>query len=533
MLAQALDQMRAELTGGSVWMSVVRVRLFGVAVVLAGALVMVILGVVCLSAEGRSTAPTARSVPPPPPMRIGVNVPTIATSSGQRIYANLAAHAEWMLVKGGWKRIDPAMLDREGWVKALGPGEAAARPMMRPGAPFTNLRIRCTYAGRGSLGAGGVFRVEASRDHELDLAVTANPNPDAGGWLMLQATDPQDPLRNLDCREPDMPKDLLFAPEFISYIRQFALVRFLDWSAANANQGGDWARRNTPHRGYQGGEPEGVSVEHQVELVNEAGVDGWFVLPYNADPTYVENFGRYVHDHLKPGRTAYVELGNELWNLGFPAGRQAMKEGQAEQLGGGNPQNAMLQRYAEKSRDTLAIWTRIFADNPTRLVRVVSTQNVWTETARQVLGFKDTAHYVDALATAPYVQLDANVYAPGDLDRLFADLGERVDKAIGFAAENRLIAAQYGKRYIAYEGGQHLLPKDLEFAKRIQRDPRMGALYVRYLNGWRSQVGDVMTLYAATGPISHFGAWGLREYAGQPIDETPKLKAVREFLGRR
>jgi len=507
--------------------------------VVAGLLGAAIVGAVGFANGTRSSAPMAaapRSNVPAPkilPTRIGINLPVVATYSGQRIYANLAAHAEWMYADGGsWRGIDPALLDAHGWVKALPAGAVAPLPMMRPAAPFTALRIRCTYDGKGTMGAGGVFRIDASRDHAIDLQVTANPDPVAGGWLTLLTTDPRDPLRNLDCREADMPKSLLFAPEFLAFVRQFGLVRFLDWSGANANQGGNWALRNLPDRAFQGG-PQGVAVEHQVELANQADVDGWFVLPYNADSAYIEKFALYVHDHLKPGRIAYVELGNELWNLGFPAARQAMKEGQAEQLGGGNPQYAMLQRYAEKSRDTLAIWTKVFADNPARLVRVVSAQNVWTETARQVLGFKDTAHYVDALATAPYFQLDANGYAPADFDRLFADLADQVDKAINLAAQNKLIAAQYGKRYITYEGGQHLLPKDLEFAKRVQRDPRMGAAYTHYLDRWRAKVGDLITLYAATGPVTPYGSWGLREYAGQPIDQAPKLKAVQAFLGRR
>ncbi|SNT03297.1 hypothetical protein SAMN06295912_1331, partial [Sphingomonas laterariae] len=37
------------------------------------------------------------------------------------------------------------------------------------------------------------------------------------------------------------------------------------------------------------------------------------------------------------------------------------------------------------------------------------------------------------------------------------------------------------------------------------------------------------TLYNNTGPVSQWGAWGLREYAGQPIAETPKLKAANEY----
>ncbi len=63
----------------------------------------------------------------------------------------------------------------------------------------------------------------------------------------------------------------------------------------------------------------------------------------------------------------------------------------------------------------------------------------------------------------------------------------------------------------------------------MQRDPRMGEVYLRYLEGWRRRFGDTLVLYAATAPIGEYGSWGLREYAGQPAAETPKLSAVRRF----
>jgi hypothetical protein len=54
----------------------------------------------------------------------------------------------------------------------------------------------------------------------------------------------------------------------------------------------------------------------------------------------------------------------------------------------------------------------------------------------------------------------------------------------------------------------------------------MEGIYRRYLDGWRAAGGDTFVLYSATGSISRHGAWGLREYAGQPLSETPKLRGV-------
>ena len=42
----------------------------------------------------------------------------------------------------------------------------------------------------------------------------------------------------------------------------------------------------------------------------------------------------------------------------------------------------------------------------------------------------------------------------------------------------------------------------------------------------------MLTLYASTAPIADYGSWGLKEYAGQPLDQTPKLRAVKQFQAR-
>ena len=101
-----------------------------------------------------------------------------------------------------------------------------------------------------------------------------------------------------------------------------------------------------------------------------------------------------------------------------------------------------------------------------------------------------------------------------------------------FVDANRAIAAKHGKGFIAYEGGQHLVTSDLTLARAIQRDPRMAGVYERYLTEWDKRARSTLTLYASTAPIAEYGSWGLSEYAGQPMDQTPKLRAVKKFQAR-
>ena len=91
---------------------------------------------------------------------------------------------------------------------------------------------------------------------------------------------------------------------------------------------------------------------------------------------------------------------------------------------------------------------------------------------------------------------------------------------------------QSGKPLIRYEAGQHVVDFTSGGAARVQdinRSAVMYDLYKTYINAWKGQVNDVMTLYSATGMAGGGGAWGIREYAGQPVDQTPKRKAALEF----
>lgn len=451
---------------------------------------------------------------------------------------NLALSGDWLSELpsvAGWKPFDPAQLDGVMTVKALRPGERANLVLMPPeGAYGTSpVRVRCTWQGKGALAPGGSARGVSQRSNsfEFDWAAGGPANP-GKVWLSLSVTDPTDPVRKIDCREKTASATANYSPAFLQSLAGYKMVRFLDWQNANTNATVTWASRITRDTQFQVG-PKGVAVEYMVALANEAGVDPWFTMQWNADDDYIRRFAEYVRDNLAPGRTAYVEMSNEVWNYAFPVTGQAQSEGLAEGLSTTGVE-AGLRRYAEKSTAMQKIWTDVFKATPGRLVRVASMQNANTWTAETVLSFRDTAQYVDALATAPYfggALFDGSRAGWTNLDQIFAWLDADVDASLALAKENKAIAARYGKRYIAYEAGQHILNRNnLPLLTSIQRDPRMYGLYKKYLSGWQTQIDDTMTLFSSTSEISQYGAWGLREYAGQPLAETPKRRAVLDYL---
>ena len=143
---------------------------------------------------------------------------------------------------------------------------------------------------------------------------------------------------------------------------------------------------------------------------------------------------------------------------------------------------------------------------------------------------RGSAASVDALAIAPYFGAETKGRTVVDVGRMFKEMDASIDKVMGDAAAHKKLADRYGKRLIAYEGGQHIVTPDLALAQALQRDPRMGRLYTRYLIEWQRRVGDRMMLLSATGPIAKSGSWGMREFSGQPEAEAPKLKATKTFI---
>jgi len=161
-------------------------------------------------------------------------------------------------------------------------------------------------------------------------------------------------------------------------------------------------------------------------------------------------------------------------------------------------------------------------------VRVAATQAGNVSVGNEIMVWNNGAvvPYIDAVAIAPYFQVDPATLT-GDQSAKMALVAAEAKRQIAVqSAAYKVMTARYGKRLIAYEGGQHQVDENVMRTEAINRDPQMEAIYRQYLADWQALTGDLFTLYAATGPISKFGAWGLREYAGQPIAETPKLRGV-------
>jgi hypothetical protein len=470
-----------------------------------------------------------------PPTSIGINLTPPKSYLHARSFANLAIGGEWLFdVKGvkGWHPAPPDALDTEGNLIRTPAGGAAYRNLVMPDTGPAGVVVRCTYSGHGTLSTKGQVRTLSEKPGELRFLWVNDWTKASDVKLRLQGVQPGNPVRQIDCREETMSRDARFDPAFVRSLQEFSVIRFMDWQNTNANAAATWATRHTP-AGLNVTDGAGVSVEDMVSLTKLVGADPWFTVPWNADDDYIERFARYVHDNVPAQRKIYVELGNEVWNTRFRVTQQAIAEGQARGFSD-LPAIAGAMRYGQRTSEVMAIWTRVFADDPRRLVRVVATQNGSQNNSVATLNFENAAQYVDALATAPYFgHMVGRRGGTRDPDAIYAQMGALVEATITSAEKSKAIAAKYGKRYISYEGGQHIVIRDDQaLAEKIQRDPRMYDAYRAYVGAWRARIGDLLTLYADVGPIQQYGAWGLVEHSGQPVGQAPKLRAVRDELRR-
>ena len=481
-------------------------------------------------------SPTPTAVPTLTPAGVtaglGMNLTTSAWYSGERPFMNLLVGSQWQDPANSWAAVPESQLDRLGYPVAI--GSQGLNKMITPTPAVWNgqtVTIRCTWSGSGSVSAGG-YASFTPGDHSFELTRSSPRGSLSNVWLSLKASSLTDPIRDLDCREKGEPRDAVLAPEFLDSLRGFKVIRFLDWSGANRNPAAvTWETRALPLGINQAGD-QGVAPEHMLAVVNAVGASPWFTIPWNADENYIRQFAQLVHDSVPAGRQVYFEMSNEVWNSTFSVALQAQREGLERGLST-NAFEAQVRRYADKSVWMHDILSQIFADRPGQLVRVVSTQDANPWVGQTVLGWNNTARHVDALATAPYFGHSFfSGFDSSDLDAMMARLAQMAIDAIPIAKKNADTARGYGLRYLTYEAGQHVLdPAGVDRLAAINRDPRMYDIYRRYISDFHSQIGtDLLTLFSATGQISKYGAWGSREYAGQPLAETPKRRAILDSM---
>lgn len=507
-------------------------------------------------------APFALAAPPPSEHVAGTNLSAPDYWSRAIVFTNVARMAgEWISqTSDEWDTGRDIPLTPDGYPARLEPGQWAGAPILvGQDGNYPAGEYLVTWKGRGIV----AFRSDVT---DVAASVTAesvggskttreylNVRPaNSGILLQIRETDPKDPIRDIRVIPPDcadMPNEQVFHPEFLRWVDDYPVLRFMDWQRTNNAAKPDWSTRVKPGYRHQNG-PKGVALEYMIDLCNEVDASPWFCMPDLADAAYIRKFASLVHERLDPDLHVYVEFSNEVWNNGFQQAHRVEAEGR-KRWPDVTPFEARLRQYGERSVEVFTIWEDVFG-GADRLVRVIGSQFVGPWASKTILEWNDVAEHADALAVAPYfgyelgdpraikkTGVDARTASPEQL----LDAAER-DIAAGrkHTREQSAIAKRFDLALIAYEGGQHMTPLNAGEAgdwtshedvirnlKDANGHPRMREIYRSYLETWTADGGGLMVHYMSPG--HYYGRWGSYSIRENLLDPpSAKERGLWDFV---
>jgi len=345
----------------------------------------------------------------------------------------------------------------------------------------------------------------------------------------------------------DPNKALLFNPEYLNFMKDFQMVRFMNMSGMTRNPVVDWDKRNTLKKATWGGKygSRGAPVEVMVALSNVIDAYPWFSMPYKASDDYIKQFGEYVNANLKPTLKAYIEYSNEVWNPIFIHHDYAINEGMKQKLDKKKSQ-AGYKWYSKRSVQTFKLWEEVFGGKD-RLIRVMGSWASNQIMSSTVLKYKDAYKHTDAIAIGPYFSAHPRVLRrTKTVDDVFKAMLDKKTKwgmksTVNYINKQAKVAKSYGVDLVAYEGGQHLVdwntrkvdqhPNKLLYA--ANRDPRMGILYDELMNEWQRAGGKLFVAFSAPRIYSWYGSWGIKEHIRQARSDAPKYDSLLRYLSSR
>jgi hypothetical protein len=404
-----------------------------------------------------------------------------------------------------------------------------------------------------------------------------NRNPEPEGFRIIQSRRGNH-VRNIRIvaladEKADLERDP-FLPEFIEFCRPFHALRFMDWMRTNGSLEKEWSNRKK--RSFYtmaglGGDADGftgssvaashyllsggVAIEICIDLCNRLGVDAWFCVPHRATDDYIESFARLVRDRLDPRLKVYCEFSNEIWNRSFVQSRWALASPVAAaplEAAGLKPWSDAARRKGASAperagvlfRRCHAIWEAVFAGpDRRRLVTVCAVQHAAFDAARRTLKYCQGHGGVDALAPGGYFGPEAAEYthwkergAALTAEEVIADLKTSLRRDSTRWTRNLAALSQAsGVGYLVYEGGQHVQPEDaqeLDYMPALAAAQKHRGMHELYMENFRLHSEAGCKLFCAYSSVSRqgmrFGSWGHAERYGQPLAETPKLRAVLE-----
>ncbi len=418
-------------------------------------------------------------------------------------------------------------------------------------------------------------RVVSRKQGRLKLQMLHNG--DQPETILIRKSKRGNHVRNIRVvREEDEGVDLTsspFIPEFLDFCRPFHCLRFMDWGATNGSIEEEWSSRKRPTFYTQiarSGDPDGihgpiptpsqrmysggVAFELMIQLCNELKINPWFCVPHRATDDYILQFSKLVKEKLDPSLKVYLEYSNEVWNWSFLQAGWMLRSklaGQMVEAKGGKAWDdpakkkgtSHPERIAALFRRVFGIWERVWTgSDKARLVRVCAVQAAWVDAAKRTVKWCSENGGADVVSPAAYVGPDDEIFGRWQTagpnlkpEQVIADLmvGKEIARENNRAAKIIRYAATFGMKYVAYEGGQHIQPKQQSVQPyspalaAAQYHPKMYDLYVELLRFQRDAGCELFCHYSSVGKQgTRWGSWGAKASYFEPDASAPKMRAL-------
>jgi hypothetical protein len=474
----------------------------------------------------RDFFPPIVPLPPDPPkptvwrQNVGVNLPAVRYYSSDRPFANLRkCLSHFTPVATTWNTGLMPPMDELGWPQGrMSSGYLATLIDLKKGHPK------------------GLYNFSA--DGNVRLAGQTSTFPKLGDE-MRALFEIRDPLTRFDIWPSSGEKaNGDFLQGFVDSLNGFKCLRFMNWNQTNNLTPADVAHfgaRITPEHFSQA--VKEVAIEHQIDLCNLTGQPFWYNFHHAVSNDYVQSVAGLVVGRLRPEIPIYVEYTNEAWNGQFKAHQWCVDRSPETR----NPMEYHLIRTAQIGQ---------LFENVVPRARVVlgsftfghSTLDWIIERAK----LQSYAEMIGYVSIAPYfghgvTEATKLAAVNGDLSGIFRDCESDITAVLEHVERWLDLCDARGWYLNAYEAGQHVSPKMAEqgnvklveaFAN-ANRHEEMYRLYKLFLTGWEKATdGALINLFESCSLFDKYGCWGLKEYYGQPISETPKLRAVQDYIRR-
>ncbi len=352
-----------------------------------------------------------------------------------------------------------------------------------------------------------------------------------------------------DWGEQAWKKDVDFAttddpwnPAFIQDLEEanYAVFRFMDFGGTNHSKIKDWSERT------QQGSPDnknggdvhgrGIAYEWMFDLCNRLQKDCWITVPHKAIESYEENpesnyfteLAKLAHENLDPGLDLYIEYSNETWNYGFEQAHYCKERGEAMKLDD-DPYSNQWKFHVYASSRLNDAFAREYGGEVGRVKWVLPGQlSQAYGTEKSVEALKDPKLNLN-MRMPTYYSVSNYVGSDDKLDgagpNVASEFRAALQQTLQWADEALAKIEGTGMKLIAYEGGQHLLNN----ADVLSRNPLIYDLYQE----WADAVSEkyVLTMhYGNSGSYSADGAWGAKESTGAPLEDSPKARALRDWI---